>query len=347
MSTLRTAKQLADAKLIKPEAIETVQKIIEKFSVSLPSALVEILKTGSPAAKEAIQKQFLPDEAELMIKSQELVDPIGDNTHTKVKGIIHRYPDRCLLIPITACLAYCRFCFRREKVGTNSKALTQTELKAAYAYIAEHPEIWEVILSGGDPLVLKPKVLEPIFQSLVKIEHVGVIRIHTRTPLVAPERITTDLLKALKITKAVYVVLHVNHPSELTEAVKVACARFVDTGIPLLSQTVLLKGINDDPDILGELMRTLVRNRIKPYYLHHADIAEGTSHFRTTIEKGQSIIKSLRGRYSGLCQPTYVLDIPGGAGKIPIGGSYIKAQAEEDYLLEDWQGRLHRYQAGL
>jgi lysine 2,3-aminomutase len=214
----------------------------------------------------------------------------------------------------------------------------------AFAYIRAHAQIWEVILSGGDPLVLSSRRLATIIETLGAIEHVRIIRIHTRMPVVEPARITAALVRAIKAPgKATYVVLHANHPRELTSQARAACARLVDAGIPMLSQSVLLRGVNDDAATLGELMRALVECRIKPYYLHHGDLAPGTAHWRTSIEEGQTLMRGLRGRLSGLCQPAYVLDIPGGHGKSPIGPTYLRSLDCERYQIEDFQGFQHTY----
>lgn len=350
MTTIRTAAQLVAAGFADAENIEEIEKITRKFSVSITPAIVEIIKTASPADKEAISRQFLPDLEELKTKPYELKDPIGDKVHEKVKGIVHRYADRCLLMPIKTCPVYCRFCLRRETIGQKEAALTAEDLTAAYAYINDHPEIWEVIITGGDPLILKPKKIAEIMQALEAIPHVEVVRIHSRVPVIDPDRITVEMIQALKIKKAVYVGVHANHSAEFTDKAKQVLASLVDAGIPLLGQTVLLKGINDTPAAMGELMRTFVKNRIKPYYVHHADLTEGTAHFRTTIAEGQALMKSLRGHYSGLCQPTYVLDIPGGHGKVPIGyyqyfESVELTDGKESYSVEDYQGKDHHYES--
>jgi lysine 2,3-aminomutase len=334
---IRTGKALLKAGFIEEDKLEAITAVTRKFSVSLTSQVVDAINFGSPEARRVMQKQFVPSIEELNEKPMELSDPIGDKPHEVVRGVIHRYPDRCLLMPIETCPVYCRFCFRRENVGKKKQALTEEELLQAFCYIREHPEIWEVILSGGDPLILKPKTIREILVQLDNIPHVEVVRLHTRVPIVDSLRVTKEMVQALKINKAVYVIVHVNHPSELTELVKQACASFVDAGIPMLSQTVLLKDINDTPEVMGELMRALVKNRIKPYYLHQGDLAKGTSHFRTTIKKGQELMKALRGHYSGLCQPTYMLDIPGGHGKIPIETSLVYD------TIEDYQGNRHEY----
>jgi len=289
---------------------------------------------------DPIARQFVPDARELEQTPEESTDPIGDAAHSPLEGVIHRYPDRVLLKLVNACAVYCRFCFRREMVGPGRGWLSPRALAAALDYIAGDPQIWEVILSGGDPLVLSPRRLAGVMRRLAAIAHVKVTRLHTRMPVVAPERISPALVRALRTGKAVFVVLHINHPRELTHAARAACARFIDAGVPMLSQTVLLRGVNDDGAILGALMRALVECRIKPYYLHHADLAPGTAHLRTTIAEGQEAMRALRGRYSGLCQPTYVLDIPGGHGKSPIGPNYLSADGGE---VEDFNGRRHAY----
>ncbi|MDP6616644.1 MAG: lysine-2,3-aminomutase-like protein, partial [Gammaproteobacteria bacterium] len=293
---------------------------------------------------DPIAKQFMPDVRELAEHPDELCDPIGDDRHSPVPGIVHRYPDRLLLTPIRVCPVYCRFCFRRETVGQQDNGLLSTaELETALDYIRTHKEVWEVILSGGDPLLLSPRRLQKIVAELGQIDHIKVIRIHTRVPVVSPERITTELINILKQAKALFVILHTNHPRELITDARQACARLIDKGVPMLSQSVLLKGINDDAAVLEELLRTLVENRIKPYYLHHADRARGTSHFRTTIDDGQKIMRQLRGRVSGLCQPEYVLDIPGGHGKVPVGPQWISEHGSANYTVTDPDGEIHSY----
>jgi lysine 2,3-aminomutase len=295
-------------------------------------------------ATDPIARQFVPSAAELVTLAEERADPIGDDPHTVVKGVIHRYPDRVLLKPLHVCPVYCRFCFRREKVGPGGEMLSPAELEAAFSYIRSNPKIWEVILTGGDPLILAERRLAEIIRSLDAIPHVKVIRIHTRVPVVDPDRVTTGILDALKVGTPVYVVLHCNHPRELTPVGRAACARLIDNGIPMLNQSVLLKGVNDDPETMEQLLRALVETRVKPYYLHHGDLAEGTSHFRTSIEEGQFLMRSLRGRLSGVCQPTYVLDIPGGFGKVPIGPNYTQGpDANDCYQVKDYRGQVHAY----
>ncbi len=293
---------------------------------------------------DPIAAQFLPDARELLETPDELTDPIGDHEHSPVTGIVHRYPDRALLMPVKVCPVYCRFCFRRETVGDPEHApLGDDELDAALAYIRAHEEIWEVILSGGDPMILSPRRLGGILRALRSIDHVRVLRIHTRVPLVAPDRISDELVAVLRDASPLFVVLHSNHPNEFSDEGRRACARLVDAGIPMLSQSVLLRGINDDVNTLDKLLRQFAENRIKPYYLHHADKAPGTSHFRTTMAQGRELVASLRGTLSGICQPVYVLDIPGGYGKVPAAQSYLREDGDGRFTVTDCDGDSHRY----
>jgi lysine 2,3-aminomutase len=346
MTTLRTPTQLCEHGLARPEQRVALEAVAARYAVALPQALAELIDPNDP--RDPIARQFVPDAAELDVQPQELADPIGDDAHSPVEGIVHRYPDRVLLKLTPVCAVYCRFCFRREMVGPEKgKALSAQALKAALDYIRSRPEIWEVILTGGDPLVLSPRRLRAVMQGLAGIQHVKVLRIHTRVPVAAPSRVTAELVRAIKVKgKPTYVALHVNHPRELTEAARAACARMADAGLVLLGQSVLLKGVNDTPKVLGDLMRALVECRIKPYYLHHADLAPGTAHLRTDIATGQDLMRGLRGRLSGLCQPIYVLDIPGGHGKSPIGPNYLTqagSNGSAHFVVEDYEGRWHSY----
>ena len=303
---------------------------------------VEDLITGTPD-DDPIARQYIPQPQELIQTRGENADPIGDETHSPVKGIVHRYPDRVLFKPANICAVYCRYCFRREKVGPGSEVLNDDERKAALNYIRKNKNIWEVILTGGDPLILSPRQLNEIMRELNNIEHVQVIRFHTRIPIADPARITPQLINALTINKAVYMPLHINHAREITDDVICAIKDLQKAGVILLSQSVLLKGVNDNVETLEELYRRLVTIGVKPYYLHHPDFAPGTSHFRLSIKDGQAIVKQLLGRLSGLCQPTYMLDIPEGHGKIPLTPCYIKELEENTYTLENYKGDTYSY----
>jgi lysine 2,3-aminomutase len=311
--TLRTGEDLAAAGLVRD--VRELQPVMAAYATAITPALAGLIDRSDPA--DPIARQFVPSPAERDVQPEELPDPIGDMTHEPVPGIVHRYPDRVLLKAVAVCPVYCRFCFRREMVGPEKQGnLSQAELDGALAYIRAHPEIWEVIITGGDPFMLSARRAEALTRELEAIPHVKVIRWHTRMPVAGPERISNEFVSAIRsIRKAVYVAVHCNHARELTDAARDALARMADAGIVLLSQTVLLKGVNDTVDTLADLMRGLVEARVKPYYLHHADLAPGTSHFRTTIEEGQALVRALRDRVSGLAQPHYVIDIPGGVSK--------------------------------
>jgi lysine 2,3-aminomutase len=339
---LHSVTALVSRDLVKPEDAPAIETVASDLPIAITADLAALIM--SSAADDPIGRQFVPSVTELNVDERELFDPIGDTVHARTDAVIHRYPDRVLIKVTHVCPVYCRFCFRREEIGPDSDQITEKELGEALAYVRAHSEVWEVILSGGDPLILSNRRLDRLFRALHEIKHVEVIRIHTRYPLADPQRITNELARLLRGRAAVYVVLHCNHPHELTAKARAACDRLIDNGIPMLSQTVLLRGVNDDAETMAQLMRALVRARIKPYYLHHLDLARGTGHFRTTIKKGQDIMRQLRGRVSGLCQPTYVLDIPGGNGKVPIGPSYIQpARSGPAYSVEDYKGREHGY----
>jgi len=333
--TLRTPADLVEAGIVAPERLPELERVAARYAVAITPAMAELIPDN-----DAMAAQFVPTAAELVQAPEERADPIGDDAHSPVAGIVHRYPDRVLLKANHACAVYCRFCFRREMVGPEGiRPLSTDQLDAAMAYIAGDPAIWEVIVTGGDPLILSSRRLKDLMGRLAAIPHVKVVRFHTRVPAVAPEMVTPGLVAALRAPgKTTWVALHANHADELTPAAEAAIARIQDAGIPMVSQTVLLKGVNDDAKVLEALMRRFVELRIKPYYLHHADLAPGTAHFRTTLAEGQALMRSLRGTVSGLCQPTYVLDIPGGYGKAPVGPCYVG-----DGEVTDPSGRTHAY----
>ncbi|MBY5757054.1 lysine-2,3-aminomutase-like protein [Rhizobium leguminosarum] len=340
---IKSVDDLVKAGLVAPADRVALEEVAARYAVALTPAISKLIDRADP--DDPIARQFVPDAAELTIAPEERADPIGDHAHSPVAGIVHRYPDRVLLKAVHVCPVYCRFCFRREMVGPQGLGtLDAAAMQAAFDYIRGHEEIWEVILTGGDPLVLSPRRLGEIMEALAGIAHVKIIRFHTRVPVVDPEKIDAALIAALKASgKTVYVALHANHPRELTTEARAACGRLVDAGIAMVSQSVLLKGVNDDPDVLAKLMKAFVEIRVKPYYLHHPDLAPGTSHFRVTIDEGQEIVAALRGRISGLCQPAYILDIPGGHGKAVVTGSAIRAAGDGCYSVTDYRGGEHSY----
>lgn len=342
---IRDAQSLVDAGLISHGTHDEVEKVAARYAVSVTPTVRSLIDSADPA--DPIARQFVPTGAELSETPNEDADPIGDNRFSPVPGIVHRYPDRVLLKLLHTCPVYCRYCFRRERVGTTEKPLSDEETAAAIDYVRDRPEIWEVILTGGDPFILSPRRLKDTVKALEAIDHLGVIRIHTRVPIVDPARINVALIDALQTDKAVYVVVHCNHARELSLPAVKAIRRIIDAGIPVLSQSVLLKGVNDDAPTLEALFRSLVRARVKPYYLHHPDRAPGTQHFRPSLKRGRTLVDSLRGNLSGLCQPTYVLDIPGGHGKVPVGIEHAVETEAGRYRVRDPRGCVHDYQDEL
>ncbi len=336
--TLRSVADLADAGLVAPADVAALERVAERYAVALTPAVRALIDSADP--HDPIALQYLPDPRELDTQPQERADPIGDDAHSPVEGLVHRYPDRALLKLVHVCAVYCRFCFRRETVGPQgSGTLSPGALARALDYVRAHPELWELIVTGGDPLVLSPRRLAEVVDAVSAIPHVRILRWHTRLPVVAPERVTDDLVAALRrFAGTTYVAVHANHPRELTPEARAACARLADAGVALVSQTVLLKGVNDDVETLAALMRAFVEARVKPYYLHQGDLAPGTAHLRTTIEEGRALVAALRGRVSGLCQPHYVLDIPGGHGKAAIAPDALRGGG-----VTDWRGRTHAY----
>ena len=351
--TLREPKELVERGLARSADLAAIETIATRYAIAVTPDIAALIDPNDPL--DPIARQFIPTPAELEIKPGERADPIGDDAHSPVPGIVHRYPDRVLFKLVHVCAVYCRFCFRREMVGPGKdSALSDEAYRAALDYIRARTEIWEVILTGGDPLMLSPRRLADIMADLAAVEHVRIIRIHTRVPVADPARISPEMIAALRVDGATpWIALHANHAREFSHDARAAIARLVDAGIPMVSQSVLLAGVNDNLAALEELMRSFVECRVKPYYLHHGDLAPGTGHLRTTIAKGQELMRGLRGRVSGLCQPEYMLDLPGGAGKSPIGPGYLSPQeslagsgegtAETRYRVTDYCGDVHLY----
>ncbi|MEO1544606.1 MAG: lysine-2,3-aminomutase-like protein [Pseudomonadota bacterium] len=344
---LTSVNDLADAGLISPSDADALSPIGARYAVALSPTITNAIRREQASGQMdgPMARQFLPDVREGVTRDEEMADPIGDDLKSPVPGIVHRYPDRLLLKLATACPVYCRFCFRREQVGPGQSAmLAPRELEAAIDYIRTTPAIWEVIVTGGDPLVLAPRHLQSMTEALAKINHVKIVRWHTRVPVVAPDLMTPERIAVLSPNgKTTYLALHANHPDEFTTQADVAIKNLRAAGIVLVSQTVLLRGVNDNPETLATLMRAFVERGITPYYLHHPDLAPGTGHFRLSIPEGQAIVAKLRGRLSGLAQPTYVLDIPGAHGKVPVGPTYVDTSDDEVVRVIDPQGSAHDY----
>jgi lysine 2,3-aminomutase len=339
---LTNPRQLVDAGLAAPERLAELDAVAKHYAIALTPSLLGLIDPRDPS--DPIARQFVPDARELVREPFEMDDPIGDDAKSPVKGLVHRYTDRVLLKLVAVCPVYCRFCFRRERVGPGSASLTDAEFEAALTYVRARPEIWEVILTGGDPLSLSPRRIARTSASIATIDHVKTFRWHSRVPVAAPETITPAMARALKQTgKTVVVAVHANHPRELGPAARAACRRLAEHGIMLVSQSVLLKGVNDDVATLEGLMRAFIEAGIKPYYLHHGDLAPGTAHWRVPIARGQELMALLRTRLSGLAMPTYVLDIPGGHGKIPIGPQSLRADGPGRFVVLDPQGAERVY----
>ncbi len=346
-STLRQPAELVAHGFASAAALPALEKVAARYAVAITPDIAGLIDRDDP--DDPIARQFVPTSDELVTHPGESADPIGDHARSPVDGIVHRYPDRVLFKLVHVCAVYCRFCFRREMVGPGKEtALSYAAYRSALEYIRARPEIWEVILTGGDPLMLSARRLAEIMTDLAAIDHVRIVRIHTRVPVADPGRVSAEMVAALKVEHATtWVALHANHSRELSIPARAACARIVDAGIPMVSQSVLLRGVNDDAATLEVLMRAFVECRIKPYYLHQGDMAPGTSHLRTTLEQGQQLMRAFRGRVSGLCQPDYVLDIPGGHGKSPVGPAYLSDDAEaagrSRYRIADYCGDVHDY----
>lgn len=332
-TALTSAGDLVQAGLADPAMAGDLARVAETFRIRVTPAMQQ----HSPG----IARQFVPDPAEMLTRPEELADPIGDAAHSPVPGLTHRYPDRAILHITQTCDVYCRFCFRREVVGA-AGPLPADQLDAVLDYIAATPALREIILTGGDPMTLSPRRLDAVLTRLDAIPHLEVIRIHSRVPVVAPDRIAA-LAPLLRRRAAVFVVIHTNHPDELTPEARDAIRTLADGGTALLSQSVLLRGVNDDAAVLAALFRGLTALRVTPYYLHHCDLARGTSHFRTTIAEGLAIMAALRGHLSGVAIPTYVLDLPGGYGKVPLDSGSVTPNGPGQWRIRDWQGRIHDY----
>jgi lysine 2,3-aminomutase len=316
---------------------EAVQRAIDRFNLRItPAALAQIHRVG-----DAFWNQYVPTPAELDIVDG-IVDSLDEDADSPVPNLTHRYPDRVLFLVSPVCATYCRFCTRRRKVGDPEK-IPLNQFDSAFAYLRAHTEVRDVILSGGDPFMLSDRRIEFFLSTLREIPHIEIIRIHTRMPSHLPQRITPELCEIVKRHHPIYINVHFNHPDELTADAVRALGMLADAGAPLGCQTVLLEGVNDDPRIMKELMHRLLKARVKPYYIYQADVVAGAEHFRTSLEKGLEIIRALRGWTSGLGVPHYVIDAPGGGGKIPILPEYVESVTDREVVLRNYAGEVFRY----
>jgi lysine 2,3-aminomutase len=316
---------------------EAVEQAIERFNLRItPAALARIGKPGDP-----FWRQYVPTADELDIHDG-MVDALDEDLDSPVPNITHRYPDRALFLVSPVCATYCRFCTRRRKVGDPEK-IPLNQFDSAFAYLREHTEIRDVVMSGGDPLMLSDRRIEYFLKTLREIPHIEIIRIGTRMPSHLPQRVTDELCATIRKYHPVWVNVHFNHPDELTPEAVSALGKLADAGVPLGCQTVLLKGVNDDPRVMKQLMQKLLQARVRPYYIYQADVVAGAEHFRTSIEKGIEIIRNLRGWTSGLGVPHYVIDAPGGGGKIPLLPEYVESLTDTEIVLRNYAGEQYRY----
>ncbi|WP_407045981.1 KamA family radical SAM protein [Mesorhizobium abyssinicae] len=327
---------------LSPAERAAAQQAAVNHKVRIPRPYLDLIDWNDPS--DPIRAQVIPSPDELAEAEGELDDPIADHAYSPVPRLTHRHADRVLLFPTYQCAVYCRFCFRKESLTAIGRGYTREALEEAFAYIEVHPEIREVILTGGDPLSLPDKALGEIRARIEAIPHVRLLRIHTRVPVALPSRITAGLVGALDGRLMVTVVTHFNHPREITDATEAACRRLRQAGFVLLNQSVLLKGVNDSVEVLEELCRELMyRLGVKPYYLHHGDLARGMAHRRTTIAEGQALVSALRARLSGICNPTFVIDLPEGGGKVPLGPSHIEGCDGETWRIRGQDGKARAY----
>lgn len=318
-----------------------IEKCLASFRMAITPYYLSLIDLNDP--NDPIRKQAVPSVDELYFAPEESADSLHEDTDSPVKGLTHRYPDRVLFLITDRCAAYCRHCTRRRMVGQTDNTMPKEQIDACIDYIRQHPEVRDVLLSGGDVFTQSDEMLEYVISSLRKIDHVEIIRLGTRTPVVMPQRITQELCDMLKKYHPIWVNVHFNHPNEITPDAAAACARLADAGIPLGNQSVLLAGVNDCVHVMRKLVNELVRIRVRPYYIYACDLSLGLSHFRTPVSKGIEIIEGLRGHTSGFCVPTFVVDAPGGGGKVPVMPNYVLSQTPRKVILRNFEGVITTY----
>lgn len=312
-----------------------------RLSMAITPYFASLLDTQRPNCP--LRRQCVPTFRESYISPYDMIDPCGEDKDSPVSGIVHRYPDRVLLLITDQCATYCRHCTRRRLIDPKEHIISPDKLKSAYDYIKSNRKIRDVLISGGDPFMLTDELLEQILSNIRQIPHVEFLRLGTRLPVTLPQRITEGLVNMLKKYQPLWISIQFNHPREITKRTKLACDMLTDSGIPLGSQTVLLKGINDRPYIMKKLMHELLKVRVRPYYIYQCDLARGISHFRTSISVGINIMEKLRGFTSGYAVPVYVVDSPGGGGKIPVAPNYVISQAKNLFVLRNYEGKMYTY----
>ena len=338
---ITTAEQLGRIIRLKEEEKTEIEQCLSTFRMAITPYYASLMDADDPRCP--IRMQMIPSKAECTRGEFDLEDPLGEIRYNAAPNVVRRYPDRALLLVTMQCAAYCRHCTRRRVVGSTDCTITEAELEKALEYIERTPEIRDVLISGGDPLILPTEQLDKIISAVRGIKHVEIIRIGTRVPVTLPMRIDRELTDMLRKYHPIWVNTHFNHPKELTPMAMAACEKLVDAGIPVGNQTVLLKGINDDAEILKKLFLGLVRHRVRPYYLFQCDLSVGVSHFRTPVEKGIEIMHSLTSSISGYAVPKYAIDLPGGGGKVTLGYDYLMSKDDKELVLENYLGNLYRY----
>lgn len=340
-NTIRSVKQLREVLPISQDEAQGVEISNAHFRMAITPYYASLIDPGNPL--DPIRFQAIPREQEVLPSANDLEDPLAEDVDSPVPGLTHRYPDRVLLLVSEICSMYCRHCTRRRSVGEKDAHITKSQLNAAIKYIAEHEEVRDIVISGGDPFTLSDERIDDLLKKLRAIPHVEIIRLGSRTPVVMPMRITTKLCRIIKKYHPVYVNTHFNHPREMTQEAREACARLVDHGIPMNNQSVLLRQINDCPHVMMQLMHQLLIARVRPYYIYQCDLSMGLGHFRTPLSRGIEIMEALRGHTSGLAVPTFVVDAPGGGGKIPVSPNYIISQTAGQIILRNYEGVMCRY----
>ncbi len=333
-------KDLAARLNLTPEEEQEIREVIKRYPMRVNPYYVSLIKEKG----DAIWNECVPSAEELQDPAG-LEDPLSEERDSPVPGLVHRYPDRVLLMVSNYCAMYCRFCTRKRRVGDPRKYIPRSQIMEGIEYIRNHREVRDVIISGGDPLMLEDSQIEFILKNLRAIPHLEIIRIGTRVPVTLPQRITPELCEILKKYHPLYINTHFNHPEEITEESSRACGMLADIGIPLGNQTVLLKGVNDDPKIIKKLMQKLLTIRVRPYYIYQADLTKGTSHFRTRVKESLAVIEGLRGHTSGLAVPHLIIDAPGGGGKIPILPQYVLSMDDEKVVMRNYKGNIYEYPA--
>ncbi|HSB06792.1 MAG TPA: lysine 2,3-aminomutase [Thermodesulfobacteriota bacterium] len=336
-----TLEQLREILELSPEEIEGIQHSKGRLALAVTPYFVSLMDPINPGCP--IRRQAIPRVEEFHVSKSDMVDPCGEDKDSPVPGLVHRYPDRVLLLVTDQCAAYCRYCTRRRLVGSHERSITQGNFEEVIKYLRSHRKVRDVLLSGGDPLLLENERLEEILSRLRAIPHLELLRIGTRAPVTLPQRITPGLVRMLKKYHPLMMSIHFTHPKEVTDAVRRACGDLADAGIPLGSQTVLLKGINDKPYIMKKLVHELLKIRVRPYYVYQCDLAVGTEHFRTSVATGIQIIEKLRGHTTGYAIPTYVIDAPGGGGKIPLEPDYLVSRGKGKIVLRNYEGKVFEY----